>query len=311
MPGTVALGQFLVQNEPMSWTDGFIAVDWGTTNRRAYRLDGDGACVASFEDSRGVLSVETGGFPGAAAEICQRLGHLPLLLAGMVGSTRGWVETAYVPCPASLEDLSQQLCWVEPGSIAIVPGLSVLDDGRADVMRGEEVQLFGAVASGLIPEDCFVGHPGTHNKWVSVAGGEIIDFRTVMTGELFAMLRDRGILAEMLVGEVTTGDSFLAGARRGLGGPTLTAELFSVRAGVLLGTMARESAPSFVSGLLVGADVGVGLGLAGGSEMVIMGDPDLTRLYAAAAAAGGHCAREVEGEAAFLAGATALARLIK
>jgi 2-dehydro-3-deoxygalactonokinase len=173
------------------------------------------------------------------------------------------------------------------------------------------VQLFGAVASGLIPEDSFVGHPGTHNKWVSVVGGKIINFRTVMTGELFAMLRERGILAEMLAGEVTTGDSFLAGANRGLGGPTLTAELFSVWAGVLLGTMTRESAPSYVSGLLVGADVGVGLGLGEGSEMIIMGDSDLTRLYAAAASAGGHQVREIDGEAAFLAGVNALARLIK
>jgi 2-dehydro-3-deoxygalactonokinase len=131
-----------------------------------------------------------------------------------------------------------------------------------------------------------------------------------MTGELFAMLRERGILAEMLRGEVTLGDPFRDGARRGLTGPALTAELFSVRASVLLGTMTRDSAPSYVSGLLIGADVGVGLGLAGGSEMIIMGDSDLTRLYAAAAA-GGRVAREIDGEAAFLAGSTALAGLIE
>ena len=311
MSGKVALGAILVQDEWMRWTDGFIAVDWGTTNRRAYRIDGQSQCIDSFEDGRGVLSVEAGGFAGAAAEIRQRLGDLPLLLAGMVGSTRGWIEAPYVPCPARLGDLAEQLCWVEPGSIAIVPGLSILAKGRADVMRGEEVQLFGAIASAMIPETCFVGHPGTHNKWVSVVDGRIADFRTVMTGELFGMLRERGILAEMLGGEVTLGEAFSDGARRGLGGPTLTAELFSVRAGVLLGTMARDSAPSYVSGLLVGADVGVGLRLGKQSEIIIMGDSDLTRLYAAAAAVGGHAAREIDGEAAFLAGATALAGSIR
>jgi 2-dehydro-3-deoxygalactonokinase len=295
----------------MRWADGFIAVDWGTTNRRAYRIDPQSQCIDSFEDSRGVLSVGAGGFAGAAAQIRQRLGDLPLLLAGMVGSTRGWIEAPYVACPASLDDLVRQLCWVEQDNIAIVPGLSILAGDRADVMRGEEVQLFGAIASGLIPQSCFVGHPGTHNKWVSVRDGRIGDFRTVMTGEMFAMLRERGMLAEMLGGEVTLGDSFRDGARRGLTGPTLTAELFSVRAGVLLGTMSRESAPSYVSGLLVGADVGVGLDLGAGSEMIIMGDSDLTRLYAAAAEVGGHAAREIDGEAAFLAGSTALARLIE
>ena len=294
----------------MRWADGFIAVDWGTTNRRAYRLDREGACIGSFEDGRGVLSVEPSGFAAAAGEIRERLGNFPLLLAGMVGSTRGWIEAPYVHCPASLDDLAERLCWVEPGSIAIVPGLSVLAADRADVMRGEEVQLFGAIASGSIPETCFVGHPGTHNKWVTVAGSRIINFRTVMTGELFGMLRKHGILAEMLAGEVTPGDAFGEGAARGLTGAPVTAELFSVRAGVLLGKMPSASAASYVSGLLIGADVRVGLDLAGGSEMIILGDPDLTCLYAAAAGAGGYKAKEVGGEAAFIAGAAALARLI-
>ena len=306
----VALTAFLVQSGAMRWADGFIAVDWGTTNRRAYRVDGDGSCVSSFEDGRGVLSVDSAAFPAAVEEIRARLGHLPLLLAGMVGSTRGWIEAPYVPCPASLDDLAGRLCWVEPGTIAIVPGLSVMDEGHADVMRGEEVQLFGAIASGLIPETCFVGHPGTHNKWIAVADGRIAGFRTVMTGEMFGMLRERGILAEMLGGEVRPGDAFREGARRGLNGPTLTAELFSVRARVLLGAMAQESAPSYVSGLLIGADVGVGRGLAGDSRMIIMGDPDLTGLYAAAAAEGGISTSEIDGEDAFLSGAVAIARSI-
>ena len=294
----------------MYWPEGFIAVDWGTTNRRAYQLDNGGNCLASFEDGRGVLSVAEGQFTTAAAEIRERLGDLPLLLAGMVGSTRGWMEAPYVPCPAGTADLAARLRWVEPGRIAIVPGLSVMDDGRADVMRGEEVQLLGAVASGMIPADCVVGHPGTHNKWVRVRNGQIASFRTVMTGELFAMLRDRGMLAEMLNSEVTLGDAFDDGVRRGLAGSTLTAELFSVRAAVLLGSLPRESASSFVSGLLVGADVAVGLGFADAADIVLMGDADLTTLYAAALATAGQAARETSGEQAFLAGAIALARMI-
>ena len=121
----VAFGAFFVQSEAMRWADGFIAVDWGTTNRRAYRIDRSRACVDEFEDDCGVLSVAPGGFPAAAAEIRERLGDLPLLLAGMVGSTRGWVEAPYVPCPAGLDELADRLCWVEPGRTAIVPGLSI------------------------------------------------------------------------------------------------------------------------------------------------------------------------------------------
>ena len=295
----------------MSWTDGFIAVDWGTTNRRAYRIDGQGVCRSSFEDGRGILSVEANEFAAAAAELRARFGDLPLLMAGMVGSTRGWVEAPYVPCPAGLGDLVARLCWVEPGTIAIVPGLSVRGERHADVMRGEEVQLFGAIASGMIPGSCFVGHPGTHNKWITVADGRITGFKTVMTGEMFGMLRERGILADMLADPVALGSAFDEGAERGLQGAPLTADLFSVRARVLLGSMERASAASYVSGLLVGADIGVGLGLAGGSGAILMGDPDLTRLYQAVGSSAGMSVREIDGEAAFLAGAIAIARAIQ
>src|SRR5215213_6970694 len=181
----------------MRWTDGFIAVDWGTTNRRAYRIDGSGKCCGEFEDGKGALSVSGGGFPQAVAEIRQRLGDHPFLLAGMVGSNRGWVEAPYVPCPVGLEDLARRLVW--PGEReAIVPGVSYAGDGRADVMRGEEVQLLGAVATGSVDPTALVCHPGTHNKWSVLRRGRIESFRTVMTGELFNLLKEHSILADLL-----------------------------------------------------------------------------------------------------------------
>ena len=294
----------------MRWADGFIAVDWGTTNRRAYRINDQGTCVSAIEDDCGVLSVATGGFPAAAGDIRARLGDLPLLMAGMVGSTRGWVEVPYEPCPASLGDLASRLCWVESGRVAIIPGLSIRNEGHADVMRGEEVQLFGALAAGLIPATSFVCHPGTHNKWVTVEDGRITAFQTVMTGELFNMLRENGVLAELLAAEVTPSDAFREGVRRGLSAAALTAELFSVRARVLLGDMPRASAASYTSGLLIGADLGVGLGLAAGADLIIMGQPELTRFYAFAAEEAGQTAREIDGGTAFLAGAVAIARML-
>jgi len=294
----------------MPWTRGFIAVDWGTTNRRAYRIDTQGECTASFEDGLGMLSVAPGGFPAAAQAIRERLGDEPLLLAGMVGSARGWVEAPYVPCPAGLAELGAHLVWVEPGRVAIVPGMSILDRGHADVMRGEEIQMVGALAAGLIPATAFVCHPGTHNKWVTVEDSRIRSFRTVMTGELFNHLRERGTLADLVGGEVAVGEAFRDGVARGLDGAALTAELFSIRARILLGDLPRSDAASFTSGLLIGADLRVGIGLSGGAEMILLGRPELTRLYAAGAAVAGHAAREIDGETAFLAGALALARTL-
>ena len=107
----------------MRWADGYIAVDWGTTNRRAYLIDASGQCVDEFEDGKGVLSVAAGGFPAAVAEIRERLGDKPLLLAGMVGSNRGWNEAPYVPCPAGIDELARALVWAGERE-AIVPGVS-------------------------------------------------------------------------------------------------------------------------------------------------------------------------------------------
>jgi 2-dehydro-3-deoxygalactonokinase len=291
----------------MRWSEGLIAVDWGTTNRRAWRLGADGAVLDEMADDKGILAVAAGGFPAAVAEIRVRLGDLPMVMAGMIGSNRGWIEAPYVPCPASAEDLAARLIWPEEGRTAIVPGLSFLDDRRADVMRGEEVQMFGALAAGLIEPDGLVCHPGTHNKWVLLRGGRVERFRTVMTGELFSLLKEHSILSDLLQGPVEPGPAFEAGVLHGLSDEDLTAELFSVRARVLLGVAERGDSAAYCSGLLIGADLRTGLRQAGEGQIAVMGRPDLTRLYAAALAAAGYRACEVDGEAAFLAGIKDLA----
>lgn len=295
----------------MRWTEGFIAVDWGTTNRRGYLLGPDGRLVDEMEDDSGILSVEAGGFPAAVAEIRERLGDRPLLLAGMVGSNRGWIEAPYVPCPASAGELAAHIIWAEEARTAIVPGLSFLNDRRADVMRGEEVQMFGALAAAAVPPDALVCHPGTHNKWVTIEDGRVTRFRTVMTGELFSLLKERSILSDLLqASAVAAGAAFQAGVLHGLSDEDLTAELFSVRARVLLDQAEREDAASYTSGLLIGTDLRTGLRDAGEGEIVVMGRPELTELYAAALKVAGWGTREVDGEEAFLAGVRALAEVM-
>jgi 2-dehydro-3-deoxygalactonokinase len=295
----------------MRWAEGFIAVDWGTTNRRAWRLAPGGQVAEEMEDEKGILSVPAGGFPAAVDEIRSRLGELPLLMAGMVGSNRGWVEASYVPCPAGLPELARNLKWVEPERVAIVPGVSFSSGERADVMRGEEVQLLGAFAEGWIAPDGALCHPGTHNKWVKMADGRIGEFRTVMTGEIFNLLKSHSILADLLRHPADAGPAFEAGVRHGLERSDLTAELFSVRARALLGKSKPEESGSYVSGLLIGTDLKEGLALAGEGEIVAMGRPDLTRLFCAALEIAGRPARTVDGEAAFLAGVRHLAELVQ
>ena len=294
----------------MRWAEGFIAVDWGTTNRRAWRLEA-GRVADEMEDSSGILSVAAGGFPAAVAEIRARLGDLPLLMAGMVGSNRGWIEAPYAPCPAGLPELAGRLIWPEPGRTAIVPGVALDRGEEADVMRGEEVQILGAYAEGWIGSESTVCHPGTHNKWVRLEDGRIASFRTVMTGEIFNLLKSGSILSDLLDAPVELGPAFEAGVRSGLACDDLTAELFSVRARVLLGKSPRDSAAPHVSGLLIGSDLRIGLGQAGEGEIVVMARPDLVALYSAALAIAGRQTRSLDGEQAFLAGVRHLAELVQ
>ena len=294
----------------MRLAEGFIAVDWGTTNRRAWRIRPGGEVGEEFDDDRGVLSIDKGGFPAAVGEIRDRLGDLPLLMAGMIGSNRGWIEVPYVPCPAGIDELAEQLCWVEDDRAAIVPGLCYSDDNQADIMRGEEVQIVGAIAAGMIPGDSFVCHPGTHNKWATTEGGKLVRFKTVMTGEMFNLLREHSILSDLLTDEMAVDDAFHEGVSRGLLGNPLTAELFSVRAGVLLGKRRKDDATDYTSGLLIGADIRGALKSAPQGDIIVMGRPELTQLYAAALRQAGRSSSEVDGEKAFLAGINAIAERI-
>jgi len=279
----------------------FLAIDWGTTNRRVYRIE-DGAVVATERDALGVTAVSD--FAGELAAIRARFGDLPVLMAGMVGSTIGWREAAYIAAPAGIEDLGANLLRIDART-AIVPGVSFVDGKRGDVMRGEEVQLLGAVAGGLAPADAMLVQPGTHCKWVEMASGRIVRFTTAMTGELFGLVRSHGILAAQLGAEVVLGDAFLEGAREGAK-RDLTASLFGIRAAKLLGLRDDADAASFASGLIIGADVAARVAEHSFDTAYIIADPMLGGLYAAAVEANGRAAMIVDSHAAFVAGITRL-----
>ena len=133
----------------MSTSSAFLAVDWGTTNRRVFRFE-DGTVAHTERDDCGAASVTD--FASEVAAIRERSGDLPMLLAGMVGSTVGWRVVPYVAAPAGIDELVAGLDWIDDRT-AIVPGVSCSQNGRADVMRGEEVQLLGAVAGWMSPPD--------------------------------------------------------------------------------------------------------------------------------------------------------------
>ncbi|WP_072384751.1 2-dehydro-3-deoxygalactonokinase [Novosphingobium sp. NDB2Meth1] len=290
-----------------------LAVDWGSTNRRVFVLAADGTILDTAQDDRGILNMGSSSFPAEAAAMRARWGDLPMLCAGMVGSNRGWVDAGYVPAPASLAAIAHAVHWVERGRTAIVPGVSRVSDGRADIMRGEEVQLLGAAAAGLVNPDSWLCQPGTHAKWARLAGGELVDFTTAMTGEIFAQLGKGGLLADGLDGAVEPGASFRNGVAAARGGDLL-AKLFGARASLVLGKRDRADQASYVSGLLIGSDCSARLDgdFAGARAdgVDVLASPALGALYLAALNELGCKARLVDSHAAFLAGITQIWSLL-
>ncbi|WP_333821817.1 2-dehydro-3-deoxygalactonokinase [Pinisolibacter sp.] len=237
-----------------------VAVDWGTTRFRAHLVGEDGVLLDSVASDDGMSHVDKAAFEGVLTRLCAPWlsAHpgLPVVMAGMVGSRNGWREVPYVTCPAGVSEIAAGLMSFEIAGgtrVHIVPGL-VTDDAAADVMRGEETQILGAGV-----DDAVVVLPGTHSKWATVRHGRIETFRTFMTGEIFALLTRQSVLR--LLGEPPH-DEAAARAAFAIGLTAASADggilnrAFHARTGVLAGRMAPQDVEPYVSGLLIGAEVG-------------------------------------------------------
>ncbi len=208
------------------------------------------------------MTVSDGKFgPVLAASIGEWLadGALPILMSGMIGSRQGWVEAPYAATPAGLADLASALAPVpfNAAEVSIVPGLMTRHDDRHDVIRGEETQIFGALAHLGVGEGRFL-LPGTHSKWVVVEGGKVVRFATYMTGEIFAAARDHTILGRLMHESKRSDAAFAKGVALGAspGGPgALLSRLFAVRTAGLFSTLQGEELTDYLSGLLIGAEM--------------------------------------------------------
>jgi len=278
-----------------------VAIDWGTSSLRAALLDDQGQVLQERSLPRGILTVPAGGFPAVLAEAISQWPTSPdtlFLLCGMVGSRQGWHEAPYCACPAGFADVAAALSWVEPGRIAIVPGLNFEQDGVPDVMRGEETQVFGALDLLNMTEGLFV-LPGTHSKWVRVAGGRVETFSTFMTGEFYALLRQHSILARSMPeadGELDA-QAFERGVLHAVDSGNLLHAAFSARTLSLFDRMPAAALPSYLSGLVIGEELRSQELDARPGAVVAIGAPALTQRYALALRLLGVQARAVSAQA--------------
>jgi len=248
-----------------------IALDWGTSNLRASLLGDDGRLLESRSAPGGVMAVQDGRFAEALFALCGDwiASHdCPLIASGMIGSRQGWREAPYLPCPATLASAATCLTTLgiespqHPAAkprLHIAPGLQCIDEqGEFDVMRGEETQIWGAALQG---ERCCV-LPGTHSKWAWLRGaGEISRFSTFMTGELYGLLTRHGILGRLMQfddrPDALRLDEFSRGVELGLARhDRLSHTVFAARTAGLMGKVTPAGLPDYLSGILIGAEIG-------------------------------------------------------
>lgn len=280
-----------------------IAIDWGTSSFRAFRLANDGRVLHRRSAPQGILHVEAGAFAATLhAHVHDWIedGERRAVMAGMIGSRQGWVEAPYLPCPVDAREIGRQLLQVpfEGLDLRLVPGVSARDEsGTPEVMRGEEVQILGVIAAeGL--SDALICLPGTHSKWARLRGGRIEGFDTYMTGEVFAALRGHTILGRLMEPDGPPDPAaFAEGLARSAAPNHLLHHLFGVRTRGLFGDLPGSAAASYLSGLLIGHEVRAALP-APGTEVHLIGSESLCALYAGAVAACGGMARAHDSEAA-------------
>jgi len=254
-----------------------VAVDWGTSSFRAFLMDGEGRVLSRRAAPAGIMQIEAGAFEATLerelAELGEAARDLPIIASGMITSRQGWVEVPYRTCPAGAESIAEGLLahrLADGRTVRFVPGLLFEGEGRGDddvpdVMRGEETEILGLDLGGVEGSGGrrSVVLPGTHSKWVAVEAGRIVRFATLMTGEVFATLRDHSILGRLMRGKTDGGagddDAFARGVgfglldRKGAGG--LLKRLFSARTLPLTGRLAEEATADYLSGLLIGAEI--------------------------------------------------------
>ncbi len=286
----------------------FIGVDWGMTKAHFMLVARDGTLIddkraAGIAQIDGASAIESVCFDTVGAWLSANPA-LPIIMTGTVGSNIGWHKTGYRPTPASIDDLVGGIAAFEARGTQcfIIPGVDTVRlDGATDIMRSEEVQIFGAYDGG---ETLFC-LPGTHSKWAAVTGGKINDFHTAQTGEMLDIMgRHSVLLNPRRPAKAILGEAFQSGvnlARDGVMG--LESLMFTVRSQQIVGGLSAQDADSYFAGIIMGCEIKSALAVHTKPDCVtLVGSNELTALYASALAVFKVDTKRVDGDIASLAG---------
>jgi len=294
-------------------TPSWIAVDWGTSRFRAWAIDATGAVLDAHTSSDGAQMLEPADFePAFLGQVSHWLTPgAPILVVccGMVGSRQGWIDAGYRVSPCATTNSAQlvRAQSTNPSiSVYVVPGIKQMTP--PDVMRGEETQISGYLMRN--PDfDGVLCLPGTHTKWVRARAGKIVNFKTFLTGEMFALLSEKSILRHFIGASGWNPDAFLSAFAAAFGDPALlVGELFGLRAGSLVTGFGPAEARSRLSGLLIGAEIAAARGFWDSDSIAVIGSEVLVDIYSTALKSLGLHPHAENAEALTLAGLNSVYR---
>ena len=289
----------------------FALVDWGTTNLRVWLTDHAGTILGTQTTADGMGKLARDQFAPVLENVLNSLGaapDLPVMICGMAGSRQGWREAPYAATPVPLTNFAAQSVAFQSHQrlIRILPGVARKDTSRPDVMRGEETQLLGlSVAKNI--QTGLACLPGTHSKWVTLQNAAVTDFVSIMTGELYALLRQHSILRHSTGSEnkvSATNPVFLENVQIGLSRHGGLGRLFSIRAASLVGNADMPTSSAALSGLLIGTEIRDASAIleATNGAIYIIGSGSLGLLYQAALSIAGFTPHIEDGSALVRAG---------
>lgn len=262
----------------------FIALDWGTSNVRAYAIDAAGQIVAEATSDKGMGQLQPDQFEPTLMELIgpwlESDTVRKIYACGMVGARGGWQEAIYGKVPFAVDrelNLTKVATHDPRLNVHIVPGLC--QSMPEDVMRGEETQIFGFMRQ----HPDFAGTiilPGTHSKWVEVRDRQVTGFKTYMTGEMFNLLSEQSVVRLSTATKGWDGDAFIAGVNDATDHPQdFTNLVFSLRAKSLLAGLTPVQSRSMLSGLLMGMEIKSGMNSFSTAQVAIVGGAKLMSIY--------------------------------
>lgn len=277
----------------------WIAIDWGSSNLRVWALNNNNAILDSISSNDGMLGLASSEFEPLLSEKISKWGvgdaNIPILCCGMVGAKQGWVEAPYASIPYNLMQKADNVkvrCSDHRLNVRILGGLR--QDNPADVMRGEETQIRGFLSI-FSNFDGIICLPGTHTKWVHVSAGEVISFRTFMSGELFDLLSKYSVLKYSVKSDGWDDKEFKSAVSESISNPQkIFSDFFKLRADHLLKQVEQSELRSKLSGYIIGAELAGAKPYWLGHNVVILGNNNLSKIYKTALAGQGIFAQQID-----------------